>query len=71
MLGLQSPLRKSLPKLKKRQQKKRPQSKFWLKRLRLLLPKLLKRTLITSFAMLREKGFLKKKNKKHNIMPKN
>jgi hypothetical protein len=33
-------LRKSLPKLKKRQQKKRPYSKFRLKRLQLLLPKL-------------------------------
>jgi hypothetical protein len=32
ILGLQSPLRKSLPKLKKWQQKKRSQSKFLLKR---------------------------------------
>jgi transcription initiation factor TFIIIB Brf1 subunit/transcription initiation factor TFIIB len=44
-LGLQSSLRKSLPKLKKRKQKKRPQSKFRLKRLQLLLPKFLKESI--------------------------
>jgi hypothetical protein len=70
-LGLQSSLRKSLPKLKKRKQKKRPQSKFRLKRLQVLLPKLLKESIDYIICMLREKDFLKRKNEKHNIMPKN
>jgi hypothetical protein len=51
--------------------KKKPQSKLRLKRLPLLLPKLWKRVLITSSDMLRERRFLRKKNEKLNIMPKN
>jgi hypothetical protein len=56
-LGLQCPLRQSLPQLKKRRQ-----SKLRLKWLKLLAPKLQKKALITSFVMLRETDFLKKKS---------
>jgi hypothetical protein len=69
-LGLESLPRKNLRKLKTRQQKKKPQSKLRLKRLLLLLPKLWKRALITSSAMLRERHLLRKKNEKPSIMPK-
>jgi hypothetical protein len=57
--------------LKRKHQKEKPQSKLHLKRLPLLLPKLWKRVLITTSDMLRERRFLRKKNEKLNIMPKN
>jgi hypothetical protein len=51
--------------------KKRLQSKFCLKKLSLQLPKHLPEYLIILYDMLRAKGYLKRKSKKLNIMPRN
>jgi hypothetical protein len=62
--------KKNLQKLKRKQQKKKPQSKLCLKRFLLLLPKLWKRALIISSAMLRERCFLRKKTRSSPLCPK-
>jgi hypothetical protein len=51
--------------------KKRLQSKFYLKKLSLQLPKHLPEYLIILYDMLRAKGYLKRKSEKLNIMPRN
>jgi hypothetical protein len=60
---------KSLESEKKR--KKRLQSKFCLKKLSLQLPEHLPEYRIILYDMLRAKGYLKRKSKKLNIMPRN
>jgi hypothetical protein len=69
-LGLQSPPRRN-PLKSKRKQKKKLQNKFYLEKLSILLPKHLSKYLIILYDMLQEKGYLKKRSEKLNIMPRN
>jgi hypothetical protein len=69
--GLQSPPRKNPWKLEKKKQKGKLQNRFCLNKLSLLLPKHLPKFSIILYDMLREKGYLKKKNEKLNITPRN
>jgi hypothetical protein len=69
-LGLQSPPRRN-PWKPEKKRKKGLQSKFCLKKLSLPLPKHLSEYLNILYDMLRAKGYLKRKSKKLNIMPRN